>query len=96
MRDLYIYYRVAEAHAAQLASRVLAMQNRLAADHGIAGQLKRRPGSADGQQTWMEVYPATGAGFDLLLDSAVRQAALSELIDGQRHTEVFTDLRPCA
>lgn len=96
MADLYIYYRVADAHAAQLAPRVLAMQAALAAQHGIAGQLKRRPESADGRQTWMEVYPATGAGFDAALHAAVHAAALSELIDGPRHTEVFTDLRPCA
>jgi hypothetical protein len=96
MADLYIYYRVPEAHAAQLAPRVLAMQAQLAVEHGVAGQLKRRPEAADGQQTWMEIYPATGAGFDAALAAAVHDAALIALIAGQRHTEVFTDISTCA
>jgi hypothetical protein len=96
MPDLYIYYRVPDEHAAQLAPRVLAMQAGLAAAHGVAGQLKRRPDASDGQQTWMEIYPATGAGFDAALAAAVQQAALSELIAGDRHTEIFTDLSTCA
>ena len=96
MPDLFIYYRVSDEHAARLAPRVFAMQAQLAAAHGVAGQLKRRPGSSGGKQTWMEIYPATGAGFDTALAAAVQQAALSELTDGERHTEVFTDLSTCA
>lgn len=96
MPDLFIYYRVPDEHAELLAPRVLAMQARLAAAHSVAGQLKRRPGSSDGRQTWMEIYFATGAGFDAALAAAVQQAALSELTDGERHTEVFTDLSTCA
>ncbi|MES2317044.1 MAG: DUF4936 family protein [Pseudomonadota bacterium] len=96
MADLYIYYRVADGNAAQLAPRVQAMQARLQASHGIAGQLKRRPGSSDGMQTWMEIYLATGPVFDAALAAAVREAALSEQIDGKRHTEVFMDVDTCA
>ncbi|WP_426211071.1 DUF4936 family protein [Massilia sp. TWP1-3-3] len=96
MTDLYIYYRVPDAHAALLAPRVRAMQERLAVAHGVAGQLKRRPGSPDGVQTWMEVYPDTAAGFDAALAAAAQDAALSALIDGKRHTEVFMDLSTCA
>jgi hypothetical protein len=96
MADLYIYYRVPDEHAASMAPRVLAMQAGLAAAHGVAGQLKRRPGSADGLQTWMEIYLATVPGFDAALADAVRDASLSNFIDGKRHTEVFTDLSPCA
>ena len=96
MADLYIYYRVPDAHAALLAPRVLAMQARLAASHGAPGQLKRRPGSADGLQTWMEIYLATATGFDAALAAAVLDAALSDFIDGKRHTEVFTDISTCA
>ena len=96
MSDLFIYYRVPDAHAGQLAPRVHAMQARLRAAHGVAGQLKRRPGSSDGQQTWMEIYLATGAGFDAALAAAVQEAALSEQIDGNRHTEVFMDVDTCA
>lgn len=96
MTDLYIYYRVPDAQAAQLAPRVQAMQARLKAAHGVAGQLKRRPESNGGLQTWMEIYPATGAGFDAALAAAVQEAALSEQIDGKRHTEVFMDVDTCA
>jgi len=96
MADLYIYYRVPEAQAAQLAPRVRAMQARLAVAHGVAGQLKRRPQAAEGMQTWMEIYLATGAGFDAALATAVQEAAVLEQIDGQRHTEVFMDVDPCA
>lgn len=91
MSDLYIYYRVRDEHAALLAPRVRAMQAALG-----AGQLKRRPGAADGVQTWMEIYPDAPAGFDGVLTLAVHQAALPELIAGERHTEVFTDLDSCA
>ena len=96
MADLYIYYRVPDAAAAQLVPRVQAMQARLRAAHGVDAQLKRRPGSSEGLQTWMEIYPATGAGFDAALEAAVQEAALLEQIDGQRHTEVFMDVDTCA
>lgn len=96
MADLYIYYRVRDQHAAALEPRVRVMQAGIAARHGVNGQLKRRPEAKDGLQTWMEIYPVTGAGFDAALDAAVQEAALSELIEGERHTEVFTDLITCA
>ncbi|MES2323856.1 MAG: DUF4936 family protein [Pseudomonadota bacterium] len=96
MGDLYIYYRVRDGDAAALAARVCAMQARLALAHPVTAQLKRRPGSADGLQTWMEIYNGADRDFDAALDAAVQEAALSELISGERHTEVFTDLDSCA
>ena len=39
------------------------MQAKLAAGSGVAPQLKRRPESRDGLQTWMEIYPVVGEGF---------------------------------
>jgi hypothetical protein len=96
MNDLYIYYQVRNEDAAALASRVRAMQARLGVEHGVAGQLKRRPEEKDGLQTWMEIYPATGAGFDAALAAAVADAALAQLTAGKRHTEIFTDLSTCA
>ena len=95
MNDLYIYYRVRDDRAAQLLVRVRAMQAALAAAHRIIGQIKRRPGSQEGLQTWMEIYTAIGSGFDAVLEHAVRDAALAELIEGPRHTEVFTDVETC-
>jgi hypothetical protein len=96
MNDLYIYYQVRDEHAAALALRVRAMQEVLSAERGVVGQLKRRPEAKDGLQTWMEIYPATPAGFDAALNVAVQDAALSELIAGARHSEIFTDLEKCA
>lgn len=93
--DLYIYYQVKEADTASLQAAVVSMQAELAREHGIACQLKRRPEARDGLQTWMEVYPATPAGFAATLGAAVDRAGLSAWTSGARHTEVFTDLVPC-
>ena len=94
--DLYIYYQVRQENAAPLQALVAALQLQLAAGHGVAGQLKRRPETTDGMQTWMEVYPATPAGFASALELAARDSALAALTAGPRHTEVFMDMCPCA
>ena len=91
MADLYIYYRVRDEHAALLAPRVRALQARLG-----AGQLKRRPASSDGMQTWMEVYQDAAQGFEAALATAVQEAGLAEFTQGARHTEIFTDVQLCA
>jgi hypothetical protein len=96
MHDLYIYYQVGEADAAALQAAVIAMQTGLRQRHPVAPQLKRRPDSQDGKQTWMEVYCAVPAEFAAVLADAVQQAGLSAWIAGTRHTEVFTDIVPCA
>ncbi len=96
MTDLYIYYRVRDELAAQFAPRVQAMQQGLAERTGIQGALKRRLHSKDGLQTWMEVYLATANGFDTALADAVTQAGLPASIEGDRHTEAFTEISPCA
>lgn len=96
MRDLYIYYQVREADAPALLPRVSAMQAALARQRGVTGQLKRRPESREGLQTWMEVYPATDEGFAGMLAAAVEQAGVPALIAGARHVEVFMDMLPCA
>lgn len=94
--DLYVYYRVPAPCTTELRQRVEDMQARLAADHGIVTSLKRRPDEKDGKQTWMEVYLAVPDGFENALEHAVGRAALQGLIDGQRHTEHFLDIPPCA
>jgi hypothetical protein len=89
--DLYVYYKVSELQAAALAPRVRAMQAALAAG-GVAVQLKRRPESKDGMQTWMEVYPGVSAAFEAELAKAAAHAGLADLIVGPRRSEVFVDL----
>jgi hypothetical protein len=94
MTDLYVYYKVRESEAAVLAPRVRAMQAALATSHGVAVQLKRRPGSKDGLQTWMEVYPGVPDSFPDALARAALEAGLDALPDGPRRTELFVDLNP--
>jgi hypothetical protein len=96
MIDLYIYYQVREELAPTVEPRVRAMQAALAASHGVECQLKRRPDLAHGRQTWMEVYAGAGPGFDTALEAALGEAALMDMIEGKRHTEVFMDMLPCA
>lgn len=95
--DLYVYYKVQAANAAALREAVMAMQSALAAAHGIAPQLKRRPQARDGMQTWMEVYPAlAGDAFLAVLEAAVARAGLAQWTAGERHVEIFEDFPPCA
>jgi hypothetical protein len=90
--DLYVYYKVREADMAALHQRIVALQRQLAVAHGVAPQLKYRPGAQDGLQTWMEVYPHVGASFADALETACVQAGIGPLLAGPRHHEVFTDL----
>jgi hypothetical protein len=93
MVDLYVYYKVREEDAEALAPRVRAMQSQLPGARRQA-LLQRRPETRDGLQTWMEVYPGVDAGFDAVLEQAVRDAALGIHIQGPRRSEVFIDLLP--
>lgn len=94
--DLYVYYRVRSEDTAALHPLVLAMQERLARQHGVPVSLKRRPEEKNGEQTWMEVYLSTPAGFDQALQQAATDAGLAAHISGARHTEVFMDISTCA
>lgn len=98
--DLYVYYQVQDADAALLQARIKALQLMLAQQYNVAGQLKQRPsadhGRPTGVQTWMEVYTATPRGFAAALELAVQQADLMRWTVGARHTEIFTDVIPCA
>ena len=94
--DFYVYYRVRDSDAPGLLRRVIEMQSRLKADHGVAGELKRRPEALDGMQTWMEIYPAAPSGFETFLDQAASHFAAGELIEGCRHMERFMDIGSCA
>ena len=96
MIDLYVYYKVRGEHAAQLEAPVRAMQARLGRDLGVAAQLKRRPGSRDGLQTWMEVYPGVAEGFAARLEAEAASAGLAALIEGPRRAEVFVEFTTCA
>lgn len=96
MVDLYVYYKVREQDAAVLEPRVRALQSSVCARWNIQAQLKRRPETRDGLQTWMEVYPAVPDAFQAALEDAVREAGMDALLAGPRRAEVFMDLTPCA
>lgn len=96
MIDLYVYYKVREQDAAALEPRVRALQAALSARFGVDGQLKRRPDTRDGLQTWMEVYPAVTEAFQAALADAAREAGMDASLAGPRRAEVFMDLTPCA
>jgi hypothetical protein len=96
MFELYIYYQVTDAHAVKLLPLVRGMQAALALAHGIGTGLKRRPESEQSLQTWMEIYTGTAPGFADQLDLAAAAAGVNDLVDGRRHTEVFTEMPPCA
>jgi hypothetical protein len=94
--DFYVYYKVAPEAAAALAPRVKPLQEQLAASHGVATALKRRPGEQNGMQTWMEVYTGAAPDFAAALDLAVRESGIAACATGGRHTEIFMDLEACA
>lgn len=97
MIDLYVYYKVRDEDAARLAPLVRALQARVAGVAGApAAQIKRRPASRDGLQTWMEVYPAVAEGFPEALEAAAADAGLADLLAGPRRAEVFMELPACA
>jgi len=94
MIDLYVYYKVRTLDAAALAPRVRAMQAALAVSQRVSVQLKCRPETRDGLQTWMEVYPGVPEAFAGLLEGAAAAAGLDALVQGPRRAEVFVDLMP--
>ena len=96
MFDLYIYYQVQDGVAASLQKIVTLMQSALAAEHGVGTGLKRRPESEQGVQTWMEIYTGAKPEFGAQLAAASAAAGIDGLVDGVRHTEVFTEMPPCA
>ena len=96
MIDLYVYYKVRIEDAARLEPLVRNLQKQVAGVAYKGAQLKRRPGSPDGLQTWMEVYPDVSESFAAALEAAAAGAGFGALIVGPRRAEVFVELTPCA
>ena len=94
MIDLYVYYKVRDENAERLAPLVCALQARVIQPG--AARLLRRPGSTDGMQTWMEVYPDVPESFADVLEAAARTAGFEGLVEGPRRVEVFVEFPPCA
>jgi len=95
MVDLYVYYKVPQAHAVQLEPIVRALQARLAQD-GVTAQLRRRPESKNGLQTWMEIYPEVDTAFQARLEALAEASGMATLLEGPRRPEVFVEFTACA
>ena len=91
--EVFIYYRVrGEAAGAALAAvREMHAQLRGEFPH-LAARVLRRPDTDKGLQTWMEIYAIEG-GVDEPLRARIAALALAwqALVEGDRHTELFTD-----
>ncbi len=97
MRELFIYYRSRVECEAEVAALVRGFQAQLALEHpDLKARLLRRPESRDGLLTWMETYAFATMNPDHAIDAGLQQqiessaACLRGLIEGERHTEVFT------
>lgn len=97
-RELFVYYRIADADEAAAADALRHMQEDLVRSHpGLLTRRLRRPGSSDGLQTWMETYALPGPGVDAVVEADIASAAraLEPWTRGARHIEVFTTSGLC-
>jgi len=100
MRELFIYYRLRSIDAEAARGLVLDFQAQLRTQcPQLMARLLQRPDPDDetgARQTWMEIYSTDPmrepAGITAELQSVIEAAAgvLAPLLDGPRHTEVFT------
>jgi hypothetical protein len=106
MRELFIYYRVHPQHAAQTRAALASMQSQLCRLHpGLTARRLCRidaPQAADAStdsdalQTWMEIYAVDplhqpgGITPELQRSIESHAVALRGMIEGDRHTEVFS------
>jgi hypothetical protein len=98
VRELFVWYRVAESRASTAQGAVLAMQHALMAEHpGLAARLLVRRDGPAGAQTWMETYANTSApeGVGPALERSIeaRATLLAAVHDGPRHVEAFEPVR---
>ena len=100
MRELFIYYRLRSIDAEAARGLVLDYQAQLRSQHPqLIARLLRRPDHDDAageRQTWMETYSTdpmrepAGVTAELQTEIEAKAAVLVPLLDGPRHTEVFT------
>jgi hypothetical protein len=96
-RELYVYYRVEQAHWRAAADAAAAWQRDLRSTRArLIARVLRRPDVRDGAVTLMETYafePGTGAIDDALHAAIERGApALGAWLIGVRHVEPFDAL----
>ena len=94
-RELYVYYRVAQAHWRDAVHAAAAAQQRLRSAHpGLVARVLRRPDARDDGVTVMEVYAIDGGSIDAALEADIARetAPLQRWLIGERHVEHFDAL----
>ena len=93
-RELYVYFRADRGQASAVRAAVTDMQAQLRSEvPDLQARLLKRMESSGEQDTWMETYAISLAeGVTEELGSTIEQraAAWRDLLDGQRHIEVFS------
>lgn len=90
LRELYVYYRVAEEALPAALAAVRAFQTELAQEHpALQARLLRRPELREGQVTLMETYALPGG---IPAGLAERIAAGTPALPAPRHVEAFETL----
>jgi len=86
--DIYIYYKVDEAHRELALGGARSVLECMAAETGVAGALGQR---ADDPLTWLERYPGVTDEnhFQAAMDKALNHSGLLNCLAGERHVERF-------
>lgn len=93
MPSLYVYYRVPRNRRAAARAAASRMASLIEAQGLERPRLMQRPeADAEGRQTWMEVYESWDERCAPLVERALTESGLGELIEGPRHPELFIDL----
>jgi hypothetical protein len=91
-KTLFVYYKIEASEHASWVLRVRDFQLQLLARHPLLEiELMQRPASADGLETWMEIYRHPD-GISELLAQAIQSLALEMGLPSKRASEVFVPL----
>jgi Domain of unknown function (DUF4936) len=91
-KTLFVYYKIESSQHATWVQQVRDFQLQLQVQHPLlAIELMQRPASADGLETWMEIYRHPD-GISELLVKAIHSLALEMGLPSKRASEVFVPL----
>jgi hypothetical protein len=93
-RTLFVYYKVpSDQRGVYKAQALSEMAQRAQKHEGLQAQLLQRPEvSAEGLETWMEIYSHADQGVDEALEQALRQSFSDSHLPFKRMVEVFIPL----
>lgn len=91
-KTLFVYYKIETLQHASWVQRVRDFQLQLQVRHPLLEiELMQRPASADGLETWMEIYRHPD-GISDLLSQAIQSLALEMGLPSKRASEIFAPL----